>query len=113
MQWNNSDLGFPFPKIWYLLIGLIYALQISVADFTRDRKMMSVLCSRNQLQIMFSKGAPESIISRCTNILCNDDGSTIPLTTSIRAELESRFHRLEIFCSSLIDYVVFYVILYN
>ncbi|ONI33387.1 hypothetical protein PRUPE_1G421100 [Prunus persica] len=66
--------------------------KISVADFTRDRKMMSVLCSRNQLQIMFSKGAPESIISRCTNILCNDDGSTIPLTASIQAELESRFH---------------------
>ncbi|KAM1464196.1 hypothetical protein ACFXTO_043888 [Malus domestica] len=66
--------------------------KISVADFTRDRKMMSVLCSRNQLQIMFSKGAPESIISRCTSILCNDDGSAIPLTTSIRAELESRFH---------------------
>ncbi|XP_009360936.1 calcium-transporting ATPase 3, endoplasmic reticulum-type isoform X1 [Pyrus x bretschneideri] len=65
--------------------------KISVADFTRDRKMMSVLCSRNQLQIMFSKGAPESIISRCTSILCNDDGSAIPLTTSIRAELESRF----------------------
>ncbi|XP_068313526.1 calcium-transporting ATPase 3, endoplasmic reticulum-type-like [Pyrus communis] len=66
--------------------------KISVADFSRDRKMMSVLCSRNQLQIMFSKGAPESIISRCTSILCNDDGSAIPLTTSIRAELESRFH---------------------
>ncbi|KAM1773644.1 hypothetical protein ACFX12_043120 [Malus domestica] len=66
--------------------------KISVADFTRDRKMMSVLCSRNQLQIMFSKGAPESIISRCTSILCNDDGSAIPLTTSIRAEMESRFH---------------------
>ncbi|KAB2619516.1 calcium-transporting ATPase 3 [Pyrus ussuriensis x Pyrus communis] len=65
--------------------------KISVADFTRDRKMMSVLCSRNQLQIMFSKGAPESIISRCTSILCNDDGSAIPLTPSIRAELESRF----------------------
>lgn len=57
--------------------------------------MMSVLCSRNQLQIMFCKGAPESIISRCTNILCNDDGSTIPLTANIRAELESRFHRWE------------------
>ncbi|XP_048444311.1 calcium-transporting ATPase 3, endoplasmic reticulum-type isoform X1 [Pyrus x bretschneideri] len=66
--------------------------KISVADFSRDRKMMSVLCSRNQLQIMFSKGAPESIISRCTSILCSDDGSAIPLTTSIRAELESRFH---------------------
>ena len=40
------------------------------------------------------EGAPESIISRCTSILCNDDGSTVPLTENIRAELESRFHRL-------------------
>ncbi|KAM3736360.1 hypothetical protein ACB098_10G157200 [Castanea mollissima] len=66
--------------------------KISVLDFSRDRKMMSVLCSRKQKQIMFSKGAPESIISRCTNILCNSDGSTVPLTADIRAELESRFH---------------------
>lgn len=64
--------------------------KVSVADFTRDRKMMSVLCSRNHLQIMFSKGAPESIISRCTSVLCNDDGSTVPLTASTRAELELR-----------------------
>lgn len=67
-----------------------------MVDFTRDRKMMSVLCSRNQLQMMFSKGAPESIISRCTNSLCNDSGSTVPLTVSIRAELELRFQRLDI-----------------
>ncbi|KAF4356102.1 hypothetical protein G4B88_012567, partial [Cannabis sativa] len=64
--------------------------KISVVEFTRDRKMMSVLCSRNQLQIMFLKGAPESIISRCTSVLCNEDGSTAPLTASTRAELELR-----------------------
>lgn len=65
--------------------------KISVLDFSRDRKMMSVLCSRKQRQMIFSKGAPESIISRSTNILCNDDGQTVPLTADIRAELESRF----------------------
>ncbi|KAK2985400.1 hypothetical protein RJ640_006858 [Escallonia rubra] len=65
--------------------------KVSLLEFSRDRKMMSVLCSRKQMEIMFSKGAPESIMSRCTNILCNDDGSTVPLTASIRAELESRF----------------------
>lgn len=64
--------------------------KVSLLEFSRDRKMMSVLCSRKQMEIMFSKGAPESIISRCTNILCNDDGSTVPLTANIRAELESR-----------------------
>ncbi|KAJ1430380.1 P-type ATPase [Sesbania bispinosa] len=61
-------------------------------EFSRDRKMMSVLCSRNQLHVLFSKGAPESIISRCTTILCNDDGSVVPLTADIRAELDSKFH---------------------
>lgn len=75
-------------------------LQISVLEFSRDRKMMSILCSRNQSHILFSKGAPESIISRCSSILCNEDGSTNVLTPSIRAELEARFQRLE--------FVVFY-----
>ncbi|KAI9201497.1 hypothetical protein LWI28_024305 [Acer negundo] len=68
--------------------------KVSILEFSRDRKMMSVLCSRKQMDIMFSKGAPESIISRCTNILCNDGGSTVPMTTNIRAELEARFNSL-------------------
>ncbi|XP_042006440.1 calcium-transporting ATPase 3, endoplasmic reticulum-type-like [Salvia splendens] len=66
--------------------------KISVLEFTRDRKMMSVLCNRKLIQIMFSKGAPESILPRCTNIMCNDDGSTVHLTSEIRAEIESKFH---------------------
>lgn len=74
-------------------------LQIDLLDFSRDRKMMSVLCSRNELHVLFSKGAPESIISRCTTILCNDDGSIVPLTADIRAELDSRFHRLDLHLS--------------
>ncbi|KHN04431.1 Calcium-transporting ATPase 3, endoplasmic reticulum-type [Glycine soja] len=67
-------------------------IKIHVLEFSRDRKMMSVLCSRNQMHVLFSKGAPESIISRCTSILCNDDGSIVSLTADIRAELDSRFH---------------------
>lgn len=65
--------------------------KISLLEFSRDRKMMSVLCSRKQIEIMFSKGAPENILLKCTSILCNEDGSTVPLTANIRAELESRF----------------------
>ncbi|XP_044509910.1 calcium-transporting ATPase 3, endoplasmic reticulum-type-like isoform X2 [Mangifera indica] len=68
--------------------------KVSVLEFSRDRKMMSVLCSHKQTDIMFSKGAPESVISRCTNILCNDNGSIVPMTANIRAELESRFNSL-------------------
>ncbi|CAN1135632.1 Calcium-transporting ATPase 3, endoplasmic reticulum-type, partial [Linum perenne] len=66
--------------------------KISALDFSRDRKMMSVLCSQKHTQVVFSKGAPESILSRCSHILCNDNGSTIPLSANIRDELESRFH---------------------
>lgn len=66
--------------------------KISALEFSRDRKMMSVLCSHKQSTTMFSKGAPESIISRCTSILCNDNGSIIPLTAEIRAELEAKFN---------------------
>lgn len=58
--------------------------------------MMSILCSHQQMDVMFSKGAPESIIARCTRLLCNSDGSVVPITTAARAELESRFHRLDI-----------------
>ncbi|KAL5706707.1 P-type Ca(2+) transporter [Ranunculus cassubicifolius] len=68
--------------------------KVSLLEFSRDRKMMSVLCSRKQQGFMFSKGAPESIISRCTSILCNDDGSTAPLTTDVRDELMAKFHSL-------------------
>ncbi|KAK4478314.1 hypothetical protein RD792_017603 [Penstemon davidsonii] len=66
--------------------------KVSLLEFSRDRKMMSVLCNRKHIEIMFSKGAPESILSRCTSILCNDNGSTVPLTSNIRAEIESKFH---------------------
>eukprot|EP01018_Ginkgo_biloba_P039784 Gb_26043 [translate_table: standard] len=75
------------------ILNMYKSLQVAVLDFSRDRKMMSVLCSRKQQEIMFSKGAPESIVARCTNVLCNDDGSAVPLTADVRAELEERFHR--------------------
>lgn len=79
-------------------------LQVSVLEFSRDRKMMSVLCSRNHMELMFSKGAPESVLSRCTSVLCNNDGSTVPLTPDVRAELEARFNRLaSLQFSSLLD----------
>ncbi|KAL0884704.1 hypothetical protein Bca101_008685 [Brassica carinata] len=61
--------------------------KVYVLEFTRDRKMMSALCSHKQMDVMFSKGAPESIIARCTKLLCNSDGSVVPLTAASRAEL--------------------------
>ncbi|GAB2293758.1 Calcium-transporting ATPase 3, endoplasmic reticulum-type [Dionaea muscipula] len=66
--------------------------KVSTLEFCRDRKMMSVLCSRKQSAVMFSKGAPESILSRCTSILCNEDGRTVPLSANVQAELEARLN---------------------
>jgi hypothetical protein len=63
--------------------------------------MMSVLCLRKQQEILFCKGAPESIFSRCTSVLCNDDGSAVPMTAEICAELEERLYRYPVYICPL------------
>ncbi|KAG5635220.1 hypothetical protein H0H81_012010 [Sphagnurus paluster] len=57
-------------------------------EFSRDRKMMSVLVKRNGSGALYVKGAPESVLDRCTSALI--DGKTIPLTSALRATLIQR-----------------------
>ena len=57
-------------------------------EFSRDRKMMSVLVKLNGSGALFVKGAPESVLERCTSVLV--DGNTIPLTPGLRVELLAR-----------------------
>lgn len=59
--------------------------RIMTFEFSRDRKMMSVLVKRNGSGSLYAKGAPESILERCTSALIN--GKTIPLTMELRASL--------------------------
>ncbi|KAJ6455749.1 hypothetical protein C8R45DRAFT_586858 [Mycena sanguinolenta] len=54
-------------------------------EFSRDRKMMSVLVKLNGTGALFVKGAPESVLERC--IAAQVDGSVIPLTPALRASL--------------------------
>ncbi|THH19979.1 hypothetical protein EUX98_g8674 [Antrodiella citrinella] len=54
-------------------------------EFSRDRKMMSVLVNRNGTGSLFAKGAPESVLERSTSVLIN--GRTIPLSMELRASL--------------------------
>ena len=54
-------------------------------EFSRDRKMMSVLIRRNGVGALFVKGAPESVLERCNSVLVN--GTTIPLSAELRSAL--------------------------
>lgn len=59
--------------------------KLAVLEFSRDRKSMSVLCSnkanqskKNRENILFVKGAPETVLERCTFIQLGD-GTITPL----------------------------------
>lgn len=65
--------------------------KLAILEFSRDRKSMSVLCSKGEgpqrstrsasanANILFVKGAPEGVIERCTHIQLGD-GSIKPLS---------------------------------
>lgn len=48
-------------------------------EFSRDRKSMSVLVGRGRQQRLLVKGAPESILDRCSHTLLGADGKKVPL----------------------------------
>ncbi|KAH8117487.1 Ca-transporting ATPase [Phellopilus nigrolimitatus] len=54
-------------------------------EFSRDRKMMSVLVNRAGTFCLYVKGAPESVLDRCTTALVN--GQTIALTPTLRERI--------------------------
>ncbi|KAJ5157514.1 Sarcoplasmic/endoplasmic reticulum calcium ATPase 1 [Penicillium canariense] len=49
-------------------------------EFSRDRKSMSVLVGKGKEQKLLVKGAPESILERCSHVLQGSEGSRVPLT---------------------------------
>jgi Ca2+ transporting ATPase len=57
-------------------------------EFSRDRKMMSVLVRINGTGSLLAKGAPESVLDKCTSVLV--EGKVIPLTSTLRASLLER-----------------------
>lgn len=54
-------------------------------EFSRDRKMMSVLVNRAGAYCLYVKGAPESVLERCTTALVN--GATVPLSSNLKAAI--------------------------
>ena len=53
--------------------------RLATYEFSRDRKSMSVLVGRGKQQSLLVKGAPESILERCTNVLLGAKGRSVPL----------------------------------
>lgn len=53
--------------------------RLATYEFSRDRKSMSVLVGRGKQQRLLVKGAPESIMERCTNVLLGAKGRSVPL----------------------------------
>ncbi|KAI0482891.1 calcium-transporting ATPase sarcoplasmic/endoplasmic reticulum type [Xylariaceae sp. FL0804] len=58
--------------------------RLATFEFSRDRKSMSVLVKAGQQQKLLVKGAPESIIERCTQTLIGANGTRVPLDTKLR-----------------------------
>ncbi|KAN0141272.1 Ca-transporting ATPase [Lactarius tabidus] len=55
-------------------------------EFSRDRKMMSVLVQLDNTGCLFVKGAPESVLERCTSVL-TPGGRKVPFSDSLRSRL--------------------------
>ncbi|KAJ5948455.1 Sarcoplasmic/endoplasmic reticulum calcium ATPase 1 [Penicillium verhagenii] len=49
-------------------------------EFSRDRKSMSVLVGKGKEQKLLVKGAPESILERCSHVLQGSEGEEVPLS---------------------------------
>ncbi|KAK3695018.1 putative calcium P-type ATPase [Podospora appendiculata] len=53
--------------------------RLATYEFSRDRKSMSVLVQNGSDQKLLVKGAPESLIERCTHALLGPNGKRVPL----------------------------------
>ncbi|XXG94561.1 GTP-binding nuclear protein gsp1/Ran [Hypoxylon texense] len=58
--------------------------RLATYEFSRDRKSMSVLVQAGQQKKLLVKGAPESIIERCTHTLVGANGKRVPINDKLR-----------------------------
>lgn len=66
--------------------------RLATLEFTRDRKSMSVIVNdaAAQQNSLLVKGAPESILERCTKIRVGDNSKSIQLTPEMRKKINSK-----------------------
>ncbi|PVI01350.1 calcium ATPase [Periconia macrospinosa] len=63
-------------------------------EFSRDRKSMSVLVKNGNSQRLLVKGAPESVLDRCTSVIVGQNGKKVELTK----------HMQQILLQEVVDY---------
>ena len=66
--------------------------KVFTLEFSRDRKRMSTLCvdEASGKFTLFCKGAPESVVERCTMCLTNDGSGAVSMTPSMRSGIYQR-----------------------
>jgi Ca2+ transporting ATPase len=57
--------------------------RLATYEFSRDRKSMSVLVKNGKSQKLLVKGAPESVLARCTNVIVGSNGKKVQLNKQI------------------------------
>lgn len=57
--------------------------RLATYEFSRDRKSMSVLVGQGKRQRLLVKGAPESILERCTHALLGSKGRKVSLDSNL------------------------------
>jgi Ca2+ transporting ATPase len=57
--------------------------RLATYEFSRDRKSMSVLVKNGNTQKLLVKGAPESILDRCSNVLVGKNGKKVQMTKQL------------------------------
>ena len=67
--------------------------KVFTLEFDRKRKLMSTLCEDAETGelILYSKGAPEMVLPRCTAIM-KDDGSSMKMTEAMMEKLYSQIN---------------------
>lgn len=56
---------------------------LATYEFSRDRKSMSVLVGNDKQQRLLVKGAPESVLDRCSHALLGSGGKRVPLNEKL------------------------------
>ncbi|KAF1996102.1 calcium ATPase [Amniculicola lignicola CBS 123094] len=59
------------------------APRLATYEFSRDRKSMSVLVQDGQSHKLLVKGAPESVLDRCTHVIVGANGKRVPLNPKL------------------------------